>query len=49
MEIIVNSTKIKKTLDKINNILPTKPALMITSGILIEAKEEGVSCISTYL
>ncbi|MCK9265303.1 DNA polymerase III subunit beta [bacterium] len=49
MEIIVNSTKIKKTLDKINNILPTKPALMITSGILIEAKEEGVSCVSTDL
>lgn len=49
MEIIVKGSEIKKVLDRVSNILPAKPALMITSGILIEAKDEGVACISTDL
>ncbi|HNS32686.1 MAG TPA: DNA polymerase III subunit beta, partial [bacterium] len=49
MEIIVKSSEIKNALDKISNILPAKPALMITNGILIEVKDDGVSCISTDL
>ncbi len=49
MEIIVKTSEMKKVLDKIGNILPVKPPLLITNGILIEAKEDGVSCISTDL
>lgn len=49
MEIIVKSSEMKKVLDKVNSILPAKPTLTITSGILIEAKEDEVYCISTDL
>ncbi len=49
MEIIVKSSEIRKALEKIGNILPAKPALMITNGILIEVKEDSLSCVSTDL
>jgi DNA polymerase-3 subunit beta len=49
MEIIVKNLEMKKVVDKINTILPTKSALMITNGILIEVKDDEVFFVSTDL
>ncbi len=49
MEIIVKSGVLKKVCGKIEGLLPVKPAIMITSGILFEVKETGVFLTATDL
>jgi len=49
MEIVVKSGVLKKVCGKIEGILPLKPAIMITSGILFEVKETGVFLTATDL
>ncbi len=49
MEIIVKSSVLKKECEKIEGILPNKPAIMITNGILFEVKETGVFLTATDL
>jgi DNA polymerase III subunit beta len=49
MEIIVKSSVLKKECEKIEGILPTKPAIMITNGMLFEVKDTGVFLTATDL
>lgn len=49
MEITISKSSLNKVLEKIDSVLPLKPAIMITGGILIETKEENISFISTDL
>lgn len=49
MEIIVKSSVLKKECEKIEDVLPVKPSLMITGGILFDVKEIGFSLTATDL
>jgi len=49
MEIAVKSSVLKKECEKIEGILPSKPAIMVTSGILFEVRETGAFLTATDL
>jgi len=49
MEIIIEKQALINAFDKIGKILPAKPVINSTGGILIEAKKDGISIISTDL
>jgi DNA polymerase III subunit beta len=49
MEIIIKSSTLKKSLEKISNIIPAKPTMTITGGILITTKEGEISLTATDL
>jgi len=49
MEIIVEKTKLLDALDKIARILPAKPVITTTGGILIDGRKDGITLIATDL
>ncbi|MCX8083016.1 MAG: DNA polymerase III subunit beta [bacterium] len=49
MEIIVKNSILKKECDKIENVLPLKPSITITGGILFDVKEMGCFLTATDL
>lgn len=49
MEILIERQVLISCLEKIGKILPVKPVISSTGGILIEAKKEGISITATDL
>ncbi|MCM8829388.1 MAG: DNA polymerase III subunit beta [Candidatus Omnitrophica bacterium] len=49
MEIIVKSSILKKECEKIEDVLPAKPSIAITGGILFDVKEMGCFLTATDL
>ncbi|MCX7705415.1 MAG: DNA polymerase III subunit beta [bacterium] len=49
MEIIIEKEKLLEALEKIAKILPSKPVITTTGGILIEGKKDGITLTVTDL
>ncbi|MCM8758365.1 MAG: DNA polymerase III subunit beta [Candidatus Omnitrophica bacterium] len=49
MEILVERDKLLELLEKIARVLPSKPVITTTGGILIEGKKDGVTLTATDL
>ncbi len=49
MEIIIEKEKLLESLEKIARILPSKPVIATTGGILIEGKKDGITLTATDL
>ena len=49
MEIIIEREKLLDALDKISKILPSKPVISTTGGILLEGKKDGITLTATDL
>lgn len=49
MEITVKKEKLIESLDKIAKVLPAKPVITSTGGILVEGKKDGITLTSTDL
>ncbi|MCM8825508.1 MAG: hypothetical protein NC937_05140, partial [Candidatus Omnitrophica bacterium] len=49
MEIVVEKGKLVDELEKISKILPSKPVISTTGGILVEGRKDGINLTSTDL
>ncbi|HXK45591.1 MAG TPA: DNA polymerase III subunit beta, partial [bacterium] len=49
MEIVIEKGKLLDGLDKISKILPTKPVIATTGGILVDGKKDGITLTATDL
>ncbi|MCM8763909.1 MAG: DNA polymerase III subunit beta [Candidatus Omnitrophica bacterium] len=49
MEIVIETEKVLDALEKISRVLPSKPVISATGGILVEGKKDGITLISTDL
>lgn len=49
MEILVEKEKLLDALEKISRVLPSKPVITATGGILVEGKKDGITFTATDL
>ncbi|MGC8804745.1 MAG: DNA polymerase III subunit beta, partial [Candidatus Ratteibacteria bacterium] len=49
MEIVIEKQKLLDALDKISKILPSKPVITTTGGILLDGKKDGIALTATDL
>ncbi|HOK79830.1 MAG TPA: DNA polymerase III subunit beta [bacterium] len=49
MEIVIEKEKLLDALDKISRILPSKPVITATGGILLDGKKDGITLTATDL